>query len=784
LEERIDLTIVDREVDRIGRNREAVVPLLQALQERFGYLPEAALQRIAETTRITPATITGIATFFGQFRLLPRGRHMISVCRGTACHVKGADRVTDALRRHLSLVKDQDTDSERLFTLQTVACLGCCTLAPAVQIDDVTFGHVTPDKVSSMLVDFLAIQEEKKRGGSGAGDRLLPGNGSGEIRIGLGSCCQSRGSGLLHEALEEAVAGMRVGVTITRVGCVGICHQTPLVEVVLPEGKSFLYARVAPVDAEPIVRRHFKAAGFARGLKRALSRGLDRLLTGRSSEPVTRFAIDPRDEPVAAFMTPQKRVATALCGEIDPVDLDAYVKRDGFAALEQCLKTRDPAEMIDLISSSGLRGRGGAGYPTGAKWDKVRQAGDRERYVICNGDEGDPGAFMDRMILESFPFRVIEGMALAAFAVGASRGCFYIRGEYTMAVRRVQQAIDRCRESGFLGRDLFGTPFSFDLSIMKGAGAFVCGEETALIASLEGRRGMPRLRPPYPSESGFHGKPTLVNNVETFALVPAIARNSGSFGSLGTRASPGTKVFALAGKVARGGLIEVPMGITIREVVEEIGGGVAGGKRFKAVQVGGPSGGCVPARLADTTVEYESLISAGAIMGSGGLVVLDEDDCMVDMARYFLEFTQNQSCGQCTFCRVGTKRMLEILERICSGRGRQGDCERLASLGAAVKQGSLCGLGRTAPNPVLSTLAHFRDEFEAHIEGRCPAGKCRALIAFSVGEGCIGCTLCAQGCPVGAIAMAPYQEHTIDAARCIRCGTCRDRCPVSAIGVG
>jgi len=431
-----------------------------------------------------------------------------------------------------------------------------------------------------------------------------------------------------------------------------------------------------------------------------------------------------------------------------------------------------------------LRGRGGAGFPTAEKWAKVQQAPGDKKYVICNGDEGDPGAFMDRMLMESYPYRIIEGVAIAAYAVGATEGFFYIRREYGLAVRRIRAALEECERRGLLGDDVFGTGQSLRLHVMEAAGAFVCGEETALIASLEGRRGMPRLRPPYPAERGLWDRPTLMNNVETYAVVPWILRNGpASFAALGTRTSKGTKVFALAGKVRRGGLIEIPMGVTIREVVEHIGGGIKDGHRFKAVQVGGPSGGCVPAALADTPVDYEALLSVGAIMGSGGLVVLDETDCMVDIARFFLTFTQNQSCGQCTPCRIGTRRMLEILERLCDGEGRRDDLERLEHLARMVAQGSLCGLGKTAPNPILTTLRYFRDEYEAHLEGRCPAGKCKALVTYLVTDACTGCTLCAQHCPADAIAMAPYEKHQIDAEKCTRCDVCRAVCPEDAVEV-
>jgi NADH-quinone oxidoreductase subunit F len=440
--------------------------------------------------------------------------------------------------------------------------------------------------------------------------------------------------------------------------------------------------------------------------------------------------------------------------------------------------------MIETIERSGLRGRGGAGFPTGAKWRLARKQPGDTKYVICNGDEGDPGAFMDRMLLESFPFRIIEGLAIAAIACGAHEGIFYIRHEYPLAVQRVRAALKLCAKRGWLGEKLLGYDFPLRLSIKEGAGAFVCGEETALIASIEGKRGMPRLRPPFPVEAGLWEKPTIINNVETLALVPWIIRNGAeAFAKFGTAASKGTKVFALAGNVQRGGLIEVPMGTTIRQIVEEIGGGVAPGRRFKAVQIGGPSGGCVPASLADTPVDYESLRDVGAIMGSGGLVVLDDSACMVDIARYFLQFTQNQSCGKCTFCRIGTRRMLDILERLCAGKGQKTDLAELERLGRQVGAGSLCGLGKTAPNPVLTTLKYFRDEYEAHIQGRCPAGKCSALIKYRVRDDCIGCTICAQRCPVDAIPMTPYQQHEINMDLCIRCDTCRQVCPHDAVEV-
>lgn len=471
-------------------------------------------------------------------------------------------------------------------------------------------------------------------------------------------------------------------------------------------------------------------------------------------------------------------------GRLDPLDLEEYLAHDGFVALRRCLEERQPERLIETIEQSGLRGRGGAGFPTGQKWRVVRQQPGEVKYVICNGDEGDPGAFMDRMILESFPYRAIEGLAIAALAVGAHEAIFYIRHEYPNALKRVRAALAECERRGWVGERLLGCDYPLRFAIKEGAGAFVCGEETALIASIEGQRGMPRLRPPFPAQSGLWGRPTLINNVETLALVPWIVRHgAAAFAAIGTQSSKGTKVFALAGKVRRAGLIEIPMGTTLREIVEDIGGGVAPGRRFKAVQIGGPSGGCIPARLADTPVDYESLRDIGAIMGSGGLVVLDDTACMVDIARYFLQFTQNQSCGKCTFCRIGTKRMLELLEKLCAGRAGRQDLEALERLAHQVAQGSLCGLGKTAPNPVLSTLRYFRDEYEAHLAGRCPAGKCTALIRYTINNRCTGCTLCAQHCPVDAIPMTPYQRHAIQSDRCTRCDTCRVVCPYGAVEI-
>ena len=550
-----------------------------------------------------------------------------------------------------------------------------------------------------VLRDFLHRHPARRR----PARALSPhGDGVGEIRVGLGSCCVAQGSGHVFDAALNVLAATGAPAHIKRVGCVGMCHQTPLMELVLPDGSSSLYSHVQAEQVHDIVLRHFKPRSMVRRVRHSVSRFLDRLYASDSAGISRCESIHPRESPVCDFLGPQQRIATEYCGNLDPLDLDEYLRHDGFTALRKCLAELTPGQVLEQIRISGLRGRGGAGFPTHVKWAKVQAAQSETKYLICNGDEGDPGAFMDRMLLESFPYRVIEGLLIAALAVGSREGYFYIRAEYPLAVERVREALRRCEERGLLGDSIAGSDFRFQLAVKEGAGAFICGEETALIHSLEGQRGTPRLRPPYPAECGLWEQPTLINNVETLALVPWIMRHGGgAFAALGTEKSKGTKVFALAGKVRRGGLIEVPMGATLRQIVEDIGGGVAPGRRFKAVQVGGPSGGCVPADRADTPVDYEALAAVGAIMGSGGLVVLDDADCMVDIARYFLRFTQDQSCGKCTFCRVGTKRMLEILDRICGGQGRKGDLEELESLAKMVSAGSLCGLGKTAPNPVL-----------------------------------------------------------------------------------
>ncbi len=762
---------------RTGRGVDATIPILQGIQEEYRYLPDPVLRRVSEMTGIGLAHLVGVGSFYHQFRFKPTGQHMVRVCHGTACHVKASENIHDAVNRELLIPLGDDTSPSGEFTVERVACLGCCTLAPVVMIDHATYGHLAPDTVGMMIEDFRATRHETIADVDAVLCRRNNDLNVPEIRVGLGSCCMAKGSDELFHLLRDTVKNFGLDVPVKRVGCVGMCHQTPIVEVRLPNKPAAFYAKVEPDDAEAIVRRHFRPTSFTRRIVRWADRKLEELVTAQNgAERVAKHTLDIAATPVVAFMDRQVRVATEGFGEMDPLDLDEYLAHGGFKSLTIAL-SRKPEEVIAEIIASGLRGRGGAGFPTGVKWQRVRNAAspDGLKYIIANGDEGDPGAFMDRMLMESFPFRLVEGMLIAGHAVGATEGYIYVRAEYPRAVTRLREAMRLLEERAFLGKD-------FRLKIFEGAGAFVCGEETALIESIEGKRGIPRLKPPFPADLGLWGRPTLINNVETLTMLPWIIRNkAGTFAALGTEKSKGTKVFALAGKINRTGLIEVPMGITIRQIVEEIGGGIPDNKRLKAVQIGGPSGGCIPASLADTPVDYEALVAAGAIMGSGGLVVLDEDDCMVDVARYFMSFLKAESCGECTFCRIGTTRMWEILDRLCNGKGSARDIEELQRLAAFTAQGSICGLGRTAPNPVLTTLRYFRDEYDAHINGRCPAGKCKPLIKYVVQDNCTGCTICAQHCPADAIAVTPYQRHKIDTEKCTRCDVCRTDCPVEAI---
>ena len=557
-------------------------------------------------------------------------------------------------------------------------------------------------------------------------------------------------------------------------------------------GQGGLYPNVKSSEIKEILHHHFKSAGYLKRLKNNILNHVDTFHTDATWDNVIWKPLNERTGVINSFLVGQKHISTEGYGFLTPLNIDEYIRPPMSPPEGRVITsgwfTPPPVGgregLVDTILASGLRGRGGGGFLTGKKWKMVAASDAKEKYVICNGDEGDPGAFMDRMILESYPFRVIEGMVIAGYAVGAGKGIFYIRAEYPLAVNRIRVAIEICRERNLLGDNIAGSGFSFDISIFEGAGAFVCGEETALIASIEGERGFPKQRPPFPAVKGLYGCPTLVNNVETFSQIPYIVRNGAeTYAQTGTKTSKGTKVFALAGKIRHGGLIEVPMGVTLNHIVEEIGGGVEGGKRLKAVQIGGPSGGCIPAHLCDVQVDFDNFTQMGAMMGSGGLVVLSENDCMVDVARYFLNFTCNQSCGKCTFCRVGIRRMLDILDRLCSGQAEAADIDKLEELALNVKKSSLCGLGKTAPNPVLTTLKYFREEYEEHVKGICKTGVCKDMIKYVVTEDCTGCTKCAKTCPVNAIPYTPYDVHAIDLEKCVKCGLCVDECSFDAIKI-
>ena len=605
-----------------------------------------------------------------------------------------------------------------------------------------------------------------RTGGDATGGKLKR-----EILVCGGTGCTSSGSPKIREQLEELlkVRGIEDTVEVVMTGCFGLCALGPIM-IIYPEG--VFYSKVTADDVPEIVEEHF--------LK---GRPVERLIY-KEEENETEEQILNSSLSNTQFYKKQLRVALRNCGVINPENIDEYIAMDGYFALAKVLKEMTPEDVIKTILDSGLRGRGGGGFPTGRKWQFARNSVSDKKYVVCNADEGDPGAFMDRSILEGDPHVVIEAMAIAAYAIGADQGYIYCRAEYPIAVKRLQIAIRQAREYGLLGKNIFGTDFCFDVDVRLGAGAFVCGEETALMTSIEGKRGEPRPRPPFPAVKGLFEKPTILNNVETYANVPQIINNGWEwFASMGTEKSKGTKVFALGGKISNTGLVEVPMGTTLREIIYDIGGGCPNGKKFKAAQTGGPSGGCIPASQLDVQIDYDNLTAIGSMMGSGGMIVMDEDTCMVDIARFFLDFTVDESCGKCAPCRIGTKRMLEILERIVDGRGEDGDIEKLEELAKAIKATALCGLGQTAPNPVLSTLKYFRHEYEAHIyEKRCPAGHCKKLVTYQIDPAkCRGCTLCARGCPAGCISGTVREAHRIDTTKCLKCGVCMEKCKFGAI---
>ena len=737
----VDLSLLDHILLQHEGDSTSLITILQEAQEIYGYLPEEVIYYVAARTGISPARVMGVATFYSYFRLKPVGKYLIMLCQGTACHVNGSDRVKNAITTELG-IGDGETTEDGLFTLNEVACLGCCSMAPVMMINGITYGHLTPEKAISILRDL----RERESGGM-------------RIMIGQGSCGVAAGAARIAHILHGFMTATD-SFTVGKTGCIGMCYLEPIVDIY--DGKNLLHrlVKVKESDCEAIIDA----------------------VRNKNFDRVSHLFISDED---AAFLKKQTRIALRNCGILDPTNIEDYISNGGYRALDKAL-AMSPEEVIEEIKKSGLAGRGGAGFPTWFKWNAARQSKSENKYLICNADEGDPGAFMDRAVIESDPHSLIEGMLIGAYAIGASEMIVYVRAEYPMAIKHLNFAIAQASERGLLGKNILGSNFSCTMRIKAGAGAFVCGEETALIESLEGKRGMPRLKPPFPAQNGYLNEPSNINNVETFANVAWIIDNGGEkFAAMGTENSKGTKVFALTGKVKHGGLVEVPMGMTLREVIFDIAGGIKNDREFKAVQMGGPSGGCIPAELLDTVIDYKALAATGAIMGSGGMVVMDDTTCMVNMARFFLNFTAKESCGKCTPCRIGTTRILEILDRICEGNGKEGDVELLAELCMGVKDGALCGLGQTAPNPVLTTIRYFRDEYNAHIrDKKCPAKECTNLLSYRIdADKCKGCTLCARKCPVHAIFGEVKKPHVIRQNLCIKCGQCMSLCKFGAISV-
>ena len=764
-------TVVDKVVERYGCRASSLIAVLQDLNKEFRYLPEEAMRRVSRRISVPISEIYRVATFYKAFSLEPRGEHVIKICMGTACHVRGAPRILEEFSRRLE-IRAGETTGDGQFTLETVNCLGACALGPVVVIDD-RYHRASPAVIDRLLRDV-------KAGKPAASKVVVPeqiatiGIDSARIdreEVSIAVCggtgCQAYGCQAVAHALEQEIkrAGVDDRVKFLQTGCHGFCERGPIV-VIRPE--DIFYQNVAVEDVADIV-----AQSVLKG------EVVDRLLYRDTSEkPIVKESEIP-------FYAGQQRIIFGDNGFVSPESIDDYVQRGGYQALAKALKM-EPTTIIEEIKASGLRGRGGGGFPTGRKWETCRKAHGDTRYVICNADEGDPGAYMDRSLLEGNPHRVLEGMIIGAYAIGAPEGYVYVRDEYPLAVEHINLAIKQAREREFLGKNILGSGFDFDVRVVRGGGAFVCGESTALMASLEGKAGEPRAKYIHTVESGLWEKPSNLNNVETWANVPLIIEKGANwFASIGTEGSKGTKIFSLVGKIRNTGLVEVPMGITLRQIIFDIGGGIPGGKRFKAVQTGGPSGGCLPESLLDLPVDFDELAKVGSMMGSGGMIVMDEGSCMVDVARYFLHFLAEESCGKCVPCREGIYQMYRILDRITQGQGQPGDIELLEDISGGVIDGSLCALGGTAPNPVLSTLKYFRDEYEAHInENRCPAGVCKALVTYSIdAEKCTGCAACKKKCPVEAISGEVKKLHTIDQAKCVKCGACYEVCRFDAVSV-
>ena len=760
-------------LQRYSGDPSALIPVLQECNREFGYLSEALLTLVSQRLAVPLSEVYHVATFYKALSLKPKGKHTVKVCLGTACHVRGAPRVLDELSRLLK-VSPGETTADGKFTLEAVNCLGACALGPVVVVDE-RYYQATPAMLPKLLksVDGEAAVDTGTAAAAVAVGEPVDVTRLMTSQVGVVVCggtgCQAYGCEAVAKAMEDELTrlGIREKVDFVQSGCHGFCERGPIV-MVHPEG--IFYQKVTPEAIPAIVRETvLKGAVVSEFLYRQ----------SPDSEPV----VYERDVP---FYSRQQRLIFGDNVRISPKKIEHYITRcHGYEALAKAF-TQSPDAIIDEIKKSGLRGRGGGGFPTGRKWATCRKAPGTPKYVICNADEGDPGAYMDRSLLEGNPHRVIEGMVIGAYAIGANEGYVYVRDEYPLAVKHITLAVTQARERGFLGKNILGSGFDFDVKIVRGGGAFVCGESTALMASLEGRAGEPRAKYVHTVESGLWGKPSNLNNVETWANVPfIITKGADWYAAIGKGTSKGTKIFSVVGKVVNTGLVEVPMGMPLRELIFDIGGGIPGGRRFKAVQTGGPSGGCLPEALLDLPIGFDELIDAGSMMGSGGVIVMDDTSCMVDVARYFLQFLLAESCGKCIPCREGIARMLDILNAICRGDGKPEDLDRLREIAQVTSDASLCALGSSSPNPVLSTLRYFADEYRAHIEEhRCPAKVCKPLLTFRILEDkCVGCTACAKRCPQKVISGQRKKPHVIDTAGCIKCGACVDACKFAAVEV-
>ena len=744
-----------------------LLPELVAIQHRERYLPHEALVELSERLHIPLNRIYSVASFYQAFRFTPSGKHHIKVCVGAACYVKGAEPLYDAFFRYLNIPEGSDTSPDGLYTLSKVSCLGCCMLAVAVQIDRHIFGHVTPELVPNILRDFqLFSQEDAELSHT----QDSSGDFRGEVRICRCSSCRAAGSARIYKTVAHERKSGGFDFAVKEVGCHGMSYRAPLVTVVA-EDAVYHYDQVREHDIRSIVSSHFTPDNRLRQVTWKGKVLLDKFYRRKNAAETKQTILSETVE--------NTRLITRNSGMTHPESLDEYRQVGGFVAFEKA-KTMPPEKIIEILKTSKLRGRGGGGFPTGEKWRLAHEATGDVKIVICNADEGDPGAFMDRMLLESFPYRVLEGILIASLMLQAKTAVIYIREEYTQAITVVEKVIASMKKAGYfqqIGDD-------FEIQLFRGAGAFVCGEETALLESIQGNRGVPRVRPPFPVTSGLCGVPTLINNVETFACVPIVLADDGQeFRTIGTERSHGTKAFALAGKIRQGGLIEVPIGIEIEGIVENFGGGAEENHAMKAVMIGGPSGGCIPRKRFSLPVDYETLQTHGAMMGSGGLVVLDERDCMVDLSLYYLRFLRNESCGKCVPCREGIVRLCDLVEQLTRDGTKDADLlEKIELLARSIQQGALCALGRTAPNMVLSALYEIRSEFEAHLQNACPAGKCTELTEFRISpERCIGCTKCVQACATDAIECVILERAEINPEKCVKCGVCRSVCPQGAI---